>query len=103
MLRTYIIQYNKKDERMITHDDIWNALDVIANNKKMTPSRMAIDSGLDATTFNKSKRFDASGKSRFPSSRTILKVLNSHQISMTEFGAICDRVHKLSLGLCART
>ena len=77
---------------MITHDDIWNALDAIANNQKITPSRMAINSGLDATTFNKSKRCDACGKTRYPSCRTIIKVLNTGKITMAEFGAICDHV-----------
>ena len=37
---------------MITHDQIWGALDTIAKNNSISPSRMAINSGLDATTFN---------------------------------------------------
>ena len=76
---------------MITHDDIWDAIDEIARSQNISPSRMAINCGLDATTFNKSKRCDAFGKSRFPSLRTITKVLNEHRMSMTDFGAICDR------------
>ena len=38
---------------MITHDQIWGALDTIAKNNSISPSRTAINSGLDATTFNK--------------------------------------------------
>ncbi|MBQ5700215.1 MAG: hypothetical protein IIV74_02895 [Alphaproteobacteria bacterium] len=76
---------------MITHDDIWDAIDEIARGKNISPSRMAINCGLDATTFNKSKRCDAFGKSRFPSLRTITKVLNEQRMSMTDFGTICDR------------
>lgn len=76
---------------MITHDDIWDAIDEIAQGQNISPSRMAINCGLDATTFNKSKRCDAFGKSRFPSLRTITKVLNEQRMSMTDFGTICDR------------
>lgn len=76
---------------MITHDNIWDAIDEIAHANNVSPSRMAINCGLDATTFNKSKRCDAFGKSRFPSLRTIAKILNEQNMSMADFGAICDR------------
>ena len=76
---------------MITHDNIWDAIDEIAHENNVSPSRMAINCGLDATIFNKSKRCDAFGKSRFPSLRTVVKVLNEQQMSMADFGAICDR------------
>lgn len=79
---------------MITHGDLWNTIDALANEHKITPSRMAIDSGLDPTTFNKSKRNDIFGKSRYPSFRTVLKVLNQMNMSMTDFGMICDRCCK---------
>ena len=75
---------------MITNDDIWDAIDEIASENNVSPSRMALNCGLDATTFNKSKRCDAFGKSRFPSLRTIAKVLNEQNMSMSDFGAICD-------------
>ena len=76
---------------MLTHKDIWQTIDTMANNNKITPSRMALNCGLDSTTFNKSKRMDAHGKQRWPSSETITKVLNHHNISMTEFGCLCDK------------
>ena len=89
------IQFNTnktgKGGIMITHDNIWDAIDEIARENNVSPSRMAINCGLDATTFNKSKRCDAFGKSRFPSLRTITKVLNEQNMSMADFGAICDR------------
>ena len=77
---------------MIDHSDIWNTLDTIAEHGHVSPSRMAINCGLDATTFNKSKRCDVYGKNRSPSFRTVLKVLNSRNITMVEFGTICDRI-----------
>ena len=76
---------------MITHNDIWGAIDEMAHKQHISPSRLAINSGLNATTFNKSKRCDAFGKSRYPSFATIAKILNTSNMSMTEFGIICDR------------
>lgn len=76
---------------MITHKDIWNTIDAVANNNNITPSRMAINCGLDSTTFNKSKRLGAYGKLRWPSSETITKILDRHNLSMSEFGYLCDK------------
>ena len=76
---------------MITHNTIWMAIDRVAQEQNVSASRLAINSGLNATTFNKSKRCDTYGKSRYPSFSTIAKVLNTSHMSMTEFGQICDR------------
>ncbi len=76
---------------MITHNTIWMAIDRVAQEQNVSASRLAINSGLNATTFNKSKRCDAYGKSRYPSFSTIAKVLNTSHMSMTEFGQICDK------------
>ncbi len=76
---------------MITHQDIWRTIDAVADKNNITPSRMAINCGLDSTTFNKSKRLDNYGKTRWPSSETIAKILNRHNLSMTEFGCLCDK------------
>ena len=77
---------------MITHDQLWGALDAIAKTNAVSPSRMALNSGLDATTFNKSKRVNCYGKNRYPSLRTVTKVLNNANITMSEFGKICDEL-----------
>ena len=76
---------------MITHQDIWSAIDAVAVSHKITLSRMAINCGLGATTFNKSKRLDSYGKLRWPSSETIAKILNRHNITMMESGCMCDK------------
>ena len=81
---------------MISQVDVWNAIDELAANQKTSPSRMAINSGLDATIFNKSKRNDKYGKPRYPSFRTVLKVLEALKMTMTEFGKICDKHHNKS-------
>ena len=41
---------------MLTHNQIWTAIDRLAARAKLTPSGLAKKAGLDPTTFNKSKR-----------------------------------------------
>ena len=41
---------------MLTHSDIWNAVDRLAARAGLSASGLAKKAGLDPTTFNKSKR-----------------------------------------------
>lgn len=75
---------------MIIHSNLWDSFDEIAESKNISASCLARTSGLCSTAFNKSKRTDKVGKERFPSTGTLLKVLNSYDMTMTEFGRICD-------------
>ena len=70
---------------MITHTAIWAAIDGIAERYKLSPSGLARAAGLDATTFNKSKRFTASGRERWPSTESIAKVLEATGAHFDEF------------------
>lgn len=72
---------------MITQEDIWCVIDDIARKHGISASRLAIISGLDATVFNKSKRING----HYPSFRTIVSILNNTNISMCDFGQMCDR------------
>ena len=47
---------------MLSHAQIWNALDRLAERNGMSPSGLAKKAGLDATTFNKSKRITNDGR-----------------------------------------
>lgn len=67
------------------HNEIWAALDNLAQDKKMSISRMAILSDLDSTSFNKSKRSDIYGRLRWPSTETLSKVMGAMNVSWTEF------------------
>ena len=49
---------------MLTHPQIWRAIDALAARNGMSPSGLARLAGLDPTTFNKSKRGSANGKLR---------------------------------------
>jgi phage repressor protein C with HTH and peptisase S24 domain len=60
---------------MLTHAQIWTALDRLAAVAGLSPSGLARKSGLDPTTFNKSKRITADGRTRWPSTESVAKAL----------------------------
>jgi phage repressor protein C with HTH and peptisase S24 domain len=60
---------------MLTHAQIWTALDRLAAMAGLSPSGLAKKSGLDPTTFNKSKRVTADGRARWPSTESVAKAL----------------------------
>lgn len=70
---------------MITHRQIWDALDALAERHGLTPSGLAKRAGLDATTFNKSKRITAAGRMRWPNTESLAKVLEATGASLDEF------------------
>ena len=73
---------------MLSHDEIWAALDRLARKRTMSPSGLAKEAGLDATTFNKSKRFTPAGKPRWPSTESIAKVLKTVNMSFEDFAVM---------------
>lgn len=79
---------------MLKHSDIWHAIDALAAAHGFSPSGLARESGLDATTFNKSKRLSPDGKQRWPSTESIAKILDVTDASFLDFAAL---VHKTVL------
>lgn len=73
---------------MLTHSQIWTAIDTLAQRHGLTPSALAKRAGLDATTFNRSKRQGADGHPRWPSTESIAKILAATGVSVDEFLAI---------------
>src|ERR1700736_3426641 len=63
-----------KAQRMLTHGQIWTALD-----------RLAQRAGLDPTTFNKSKRITPDGRERWPSTESVAKALAATNSSIDTF------------------
>ena len=49
---------------MLSHDQIWGAIDTLAQRYGFTASGLARKAGLDATTFNRSKRIAPDGRER---------------------------------------
>ena len=70
---------------MITNSQTWRAFDRLALANKISVSGLEKLSGLDSTTFNKSKRIFPSGKERWPSMCTVAKVLNSLNMTLSDF------------------
>ena len=68
----------------MTHEEIWDAIDALAARHSMSVSRLAREAGLDATTFNKSKRLGTDGRPRWPSTESISKVLSATGSSLGE-------------------
>ncbi len=70
---------------MLSHDEVWAAIDRLAEKYDLTPSGLAKRAGLDSTTFNKSKRFAADGRARWPSTESIAKIMEATDASLHEF------------------
>jgi phage repressor protein C with HTH and peptisase S24 domain len=70
---------------MLTHAQIWNALDRLAARAKLSPSGLAKRAGLDPTTFNRSKRVTPQGRPRWPSTESIAKALAATGTSVETF------------------
>jgi phage repressor protein C with HTH and peptisase S24 domain len=75
---------------MLTHKQIWTAIDALAARYGMSPSGLAKAAGLDPTTFNKSKRGAANGKLRWPSTESVSKILAATGASLDDFVALVD-------------
>ena len=60
---------------MLTHAQVWSAIDRLAARANLSASGLARRAGLDPTTFNKSKRITAEGRARWPSTESIAKAL----------------------------
>lgn len=71
------------------HKIIWNAIEKLAKDNNLSCSGLAKLSGLDATTFNKSKQFFPDGTQRWPSCSTISKILSATNTSVEVFADIC--------------
>jgi phage repressor protein C with HTH and peptisase S24 domain len=84
---------------MFTHYDIWSALDALAARYDLSPSGLARKAGLDATTFNKSKRKTSDGRLRWPNTESISKVLDATGASVEEFlSLVSDPVSGRGMG-----
>ena len=60
---------------MLTHGQVWSAIDRLAARAGLSASGLAKRAGLDPTTFNKSKRITPQGRARWPSTESIAKAL----------------------------
>ncbi len=70
---------------MLTHKQVWEGIEQLAKRNNLSASGLAKRSGLDPTTFNKSKRTTKQGKARWPSTESISKILDATTTSMRDF------------------
>jgi phage repressor protein C with HTH and peptisase S24 domain len=73
---------------MLTHAQIWMAIDRLAARAKLSASGLAKRAGLDPTTFNKSKRITADGRARWPSTESVAKSLAATGATLDQFVAL---------------
>lgn len=75
---------------MLSHANIWNAIDKLAARNGLSPSGLAKKAGLDSTTFNKSKRTTRDGKLRWPSTESVSKILDATSTTVRDFMVLLD-------------
>jgi phage repressor protein C with HTH and peptisase S24 domain len=70
---------------MLTHAQIWTALDRLAARSGLSASGLAKKAGLDPTTFNRSKRITPDGRARWPSTESLAKALSATGTNIETF------------------
>lgn len=79
-------------KQKITHEVFWLAIDFIAKESGNSASSLAIKSGLDPCSFNKSGRFSRKGKERWLVVSSFLSVLEATNLTLSQFESICDSI-----------
>lgn len=70
---------------MLSHKQVWNAIDTIAERYGYSASGLAKKSGLDPTSFNPSKRNGPDGRPRWPTMESIARLLAASGAGVEEF------------------
>jgi phage repressor protein C with HTH and peptisase S24 domain len=79
---------------MLSHPQVWAAIDRIAARYGYSASGLAKKAGLDPTSFNKSKRVTPEGRPRWPSTESIAKVLAATGAPVEEFISLLTKKPK---------
>jgi len=74
---------------MLTHSDIWRAIDRLAETHGLSPSGLARKAGLSPTIFNPSKRINGKRK-RWPSTESVSAILKATGASLDSFVALAS-------------
>lgn len=83
--------------RLLTHEQVWTALDRLATRAGLSASGLAKRAGLDPTTFNKSKRITPEGRARWPSTESVAKSLAATNTGIETFVELIDGPGKTTL------
>jgi phage repressor protein C with HTH and peptisase S24 domain len=82
---------------MLTHAQIWTAIDRLAGLAELSASGLAKKSGLDPTTFNKSKRITPGGRQRWPSTESVAKALAATGTSIETFVQLIEETDRSAI------
>lgn len=77
---------------MLSHGQIWQAIETLAQENNLSPSGLARLAGLDPTSFNKSKRTSADGRLRWPSTESMAKILEATGTNFDAFARLATDV-----------
>ncbi len=80
---------------MLSHKDIWAAIDALAKQSGLSPSGLARRAGLDPTTFNLSKRLSPNGRPRWPSTESLAKILDATGTSIQTMAYLLEKQPEL--------
>ena len=80
-----LAQASNKESMQNQSQQLWGAVEAIAHSRKMSLSKLARSCGFDATAFNKSKRAYPSGKLRWPSTESVVKVIKRVRMGWGDF------------------
>ena len=74
----------------LSHAQLWKAIDSLAGHEGLSVSALAKRAGLDATSFNPSKRFGPGEppRPRWPSTESLTRILAATGLSLGEFAAL---------------
>src|SRR5688500_3424303 len=70
---------------ILSHAQVWTALNSLVARAKLSPSGLATKAGLDPTTLNKSKRITADGRPRWPSTAAVATSLQATGVIIDVF------------------
>ncbi|MFN3667983.1 MAG: helix-turn-helix transcriptional regulator [Brevundimonas sp.] len=87
----------------LSHAQLWKAIDALARREGITVSALARRAGLDATSFNPSKRFGPGQppRPRWPSTESLTRILSATGVSLGAFAALArdDDERRLTIPL----
>jgi phage repressor protein C with HTH and peptisase S24 domain len=93
--RSNLLSFQHSASRM-RHDDIWRAIDTLAAEHGLSTSALARKAGLDPTSFNISKRRTNDGRTRWPSTESLAKILAATGARLDEFTALVSGARALT-------
>lgn len=75
---------------MLSHTQIWSAIDTLAEQNGMSVSALARRAGLDPTAFNRSKRLSPDGRQRWPSTESVSRILDVTGCTLNAFAGLAE-------------